>query len=71
MNDTDEGIVSSLLKFADDANIPRKVVTQGDCDELQNDLHKMYKSSVDWQMVFNIGKCKCLDIGHGNSQASY
>ena len=71
INDIDDMITSSSLKFADDTKLLRKVGTQDDCEELQNDLHKMYKWSEDWQMVFNIDKCKCLHIGHGNSRTSY
>ena len=36
-----------------------------------SDLDKMYKWSVDWQMLFNAQKCKCLHIGHANARASY
>ena len=61
----DDGITFSLLKFADDTKMPRKVGTQ---DELQKYLDKMYKWAEDWQMTFNISNCKCLHIGHGNSQ---
>ena len=63
INDIDDGITSSLLKFADDTKLLRKVGTQDDCEELQKDLHRMYKWSEDWQMMFNIDKCKCLHIG--------
>ena len=42
-----------------------------DCEELQKDLHRMYKWSEDWQMMFNIDKCKCLHLGHGNSRTTY
>ena len=71
INDIDDGITSSLLKFADDTKLLRKVGTQDDCEELQKDLHRMYKWSEDWQMMFNIDKCKCLHIGHGNSRTTY
>ena len=46
-------------------------MTPAGCDELQNDLHSMYKWSGDWQMIFNIGKYKYLHFGHGNNQSSY
>ena len=47
INDIDDGITSSLLKFADDNKLLRKVRTQDDCEELQKDLHRMYKWSED------------------------
>ena len=64
INDIDDGITSSLLKFADDTKLLRKVGTQDDCEALQKDLHTMHKWSEDWQMLFNIDKCKCLHIGY-------
>ena len=67
--DIDDRITSSLLKFADDTKLLRKVGTLDDCEELQNDVHRMYKWSEDWQMIFIIDKC--LHIGHGNSRTTY
>ena len=61
INDIDDGITSSLLKFADDTKLLRKVGTQDDCEALQKDLHTkvtMHKWSEDWQMLFNIDKTK-------------
>ena len=52
INDIDDGITSSLLKFADDTKLLRKVGTQDDCEALQKDLHTMHKWSEDWQMLF-------------------
>ena len=40
-----DGITSSLLKFADDTKLLRKVGTQDDCEALQKDLHTMHKWS--------------------------
>ena len=54
INDIDDGITSSLLKFADDTKRLRKVGTQADCEELQKDLHRMYKWSEDWQMILSL-----------------
>ena len=71
INDIDDGITSSLLKFADDTKLLRKVGTQDDGEELQKDIHKMYKWSEDWKMMFNIDKCMCLHIGHENNRTSY
>ena len=71
INDIDDGITSSLLKFADDTKLLRKVGTQDDCEALQKDLHTMHKWSEDWQMLFNIDKCKCLHIGYGNNHTTY
>ncbi len=31
----------------------------------------MYKWAEDLQVMFNIDKCKCLQIGHGSNRTSY
>ena len=59
---------SNLLKTL---SFLRKVGTQDDAEELQKDLHTLYKWSEDWQMVFNIDMCKCLHIGYGNNRTSF
>ena len=38
---------------------------------LQNDLAMVYKWSEDWQMLFNVDKCKVLHIGRSNPSSSY
>ena len=37
----------------------------------KNDLDKLVKWSEKWQMLFNLGKCKCLHTGHGNLDINY
>ena len=49
----------------------RKVNNDGDKQHLQNDLDKLFKRSEKWQMLFNLGKCKCLHTGHGNLDINY
>ena len=66
INDLDDSITSNVLKFADDTKLFRKVNTDGDKQHLQNDLDRLVKWSEKWQMLFNFGKCKCLNTGHGN-----
>ena len=58
INDIDDGITSSLLKFADDTKLLRKVGTQDDCEELQKDLHRMYKGKAHKNCI--IGQKFCL-----------
>ena len=53
INDLDSGVMSWILKFADDTKIYRRV---GDSDErrqLQHDLDKLISWSKEWQMLFN------------------
>ena len=38
---------------------------------LQDDLNKLTEWSEKWQMLFNLGKCKCLHRGHVNEDVQY
>ena len=71
INDIDCNITSNLLKFADDTKLYRKITSIDDADAIQNDLRTMYKWSVDWQMLFNVEKCKTLHIGTHNLHYDY
>ena len=61
----EDDISSKVLKFADDTKVFRKVTNDTDKQSLQDDLDKLVKWSEKWQMLFNLGKCKCIH-GHGN-----
>ena len=56
-----------MLKFADDTKVFRKIESDADRQQLQDDLNKLTEWSEKWQMLFNYGKCKCLHTGHGNT----
>ena len=71
INDIDYGIVSVLSKFADDTKLFRNVLKIENAFTLQDDLHKLYEWSMDWQLLFNKDKCKCLHVGHGNMDYDY
>ena len=43
INNLDDNIKSNVLKFADDANVFRKVNNDGDKQYLKNDLKKLVK----------------------------
>ena len=57
-----------VLKFADDAKVFRKIKSDADRQQLQDDLNKLTKWSDKWQMLF---KCKCLHTGHRKEDAHY
>ena len=59
-----------MLKFADDITVFRKK-SDADRQHLRNDLKKLIDRSEKWQMLFNVGKCKCLHTRHGNEDAQY
>ena len=71
INDIDIGISSKILKFADDTKVYRSVDSVTDIHLLQDDIKKLFKWSEDWQMLFNVDKCKCLHIGHANRNYTY
>jgi len=60
MNDLEDGISSSVLKFADDTTIFRELKGNKDCSILQSDLDKLVSWSQRWQMEFNVKKCKVM-----------
>ena len=43
----------------------------GDKNNLQDDIDKLVRWSEKWQMLFNVGKCKCLHTGPGNTGMNY
>ena len=61
-----------MLKFADDKKqVFRKIKSDADRLQLQDDLNKMTEWSEKWQMVFYFGKCNCLHTGHRNEDVQW
>ena len=71
INDLEEAVTGSILKFADDTKLFRKTKEIGNKKDLQDDIDKLVKWSEKWQMLFNFGKCKCLHTGPGNTGMNY
>jgi ribonuclease P/MRP protein subunit RPP40 len=71
INDIDRGVVCRLLKFADDTKLIGRVKTEEDITLMREDLCRLYNWSCEWQMLFNIQKCKVLHFGYGNPEANY
>ena len=71
INDLEEGVTGSILKFADDTKLFRKTKEIGDKKNVQVDIDKLVKWSEKWQMLFNFGKCKRLHTGPGNTGMNY
>ena len=71
INDLEEGVTGSILKFADGTKLFRKNKEIGDKQKLQDDIEKLVGWSEKWQMLFNFGKCKCLHTGPGNTDMNY
>jgi len=71
MNDIDIAVCNNLLKFADDTKVYSVVLDMNEINKLQLDLHKLFKWSQDWLMLFNVYKCKVIHFGFNNIKAIY
>ena len=71
INDLDDSICSKVLKFADDTKVFSVVSNAHDIDRLQQDLRNLCNWSRDWQMLFNVDKCKIMHIGYNNGKTKY
>ena len=66
INDLDEKMTSTVLKFADDTNI-----SSNSQQELHRDLDTVVEWAQTWQMQFNTNKCKVMHVSHRNQRAIY
>ena len=66
IDDIDEGIRSTVLKFVDDTKLVARVGSEEDRERLRQDLVELYKWSEDWQMLFNLDKCSVMHFGFAN-----
>ena len=71
INDLPDSITSSIKIFADDTKIFRAAKTTSDQDNLQTDLNNLFKWTANWQLPFNIDKCKLTHYGSGNQNFTY
>ena len=66
VDDIDNNISSRCLKFADDTNVYNRVVNDEDARVIQRDIDKFGVWGEQWDMLFNVDKCKVLHLGHQN-----
>ena len=66
IDDIDEGIRSTVLKFADDTKLVARVRSEKDRERPRQDLIELFKWSEDWQMLFNLNKCAVMHFGFAN-----
>ncbi len=71
INDLPEAVKSTVKIFADDTKLYRKVNNKEDAVNMQNDLGKLYKWSLEWQIQFNASKCKVMHHGKKNIKETY
>lgn len=71
INDIDRSVLNKLSKFADDTKVYSTVSTIDHINRLQLDLRNLFDWSVEWNMLFNVSKCKVLHFGKNNVNAEY
>ena len=71
VNAIENNIDSKILKFADDVKLVRVIEGKHDQEVFQSDLNMLVKWSKDWQMEFNLAKCKILHTGRVDSEIVY
>ena len=63
IDELEKGLMSDVLKFADDTKISRRVDSEEDGGVLQEDLDRLVEWSEVWQMRFNVDKYKVMHFG--------
>ena len=74
INDIDRAVDVSgsvLKKFADDTKFAMVVGNESDRSRFQAGLDSLQTWSEEWQMLFNVSKCKIIHMGHKNMQYNY
>ena len=74
INDIDNAVDvtgSVLKKFADDTKFGMKIKDDEDRVRFQNVIDNLQTWSEDWQMLFNVSKCKILHMGKQNRGYNY
>jgi len=66
INDLPEVITSFVYMYADDTKIFNKADLKIDQDTLRQDMIRLAEWTTEWQLRFNINKCKVMYIGKGN-----
>ena len=67
----DNGIKNKLSKFEDDTKLGGWVDSRGGGDQIQESIGICIDWAKDWQMEFNLSKCKVLGIGKNNENRDY
>ena len=71
INYIDDAVSSKILKFADDTKITASISSVEERNILQTDLTRLKEWSEEWQMKFNVNKCKGMHNGFNNPSYEY
>ena len=62
VNDLPDCVKCSTKIFADDTKLWKEIKGISDCEELQQDLVRIYQWTKKWLLSLNIDKCKCVSM---------
>lgn len=71
INDLGDKLSSNVLKFADNTKLIQQIKSHQDMHTLQCNLDTLLKSTNEWQMCFNVDKCKVVHFGRTSPQYTY
>ena len=71
VNTIENNVDCRVLKFSDDVKIMRVIEGMHDQEVCQTDLDELVKLSNDWQMSFNLSKCKIMHTGRAYDRHMY
>ena len=71
VNDIPSVVNSETLMFADDTKIFRKIQSQSDFLQFQQDISNLLAWSVKWQLKFNLSKCFIFHLGPDHFYGDY
>ena len=71
INDMPEAVNSYSKLFADDTKIYKAIESMDDVSTIQDDINKLMRWSRDWQLPFNVNKCKVIHFGKNNPNHTY
>ena len=71
VNDIETSVKSRVSKFADDTKIYNQISTAADTKQLQHDIDRVFNWAEEWQMKFNVDKCKVINFGNSAFDRTY
>uniref|UniRef100_A0A803T1G7 Reverse transcriptase domain-containing protein n=1 Tax=Anolis carolinensis TaxID=28377 RepID=A0A803T1G7_ANOCA len=71
INNLDEGLEGTIIKFADDAKLGGIANTPEERSRIQNDLNRLERWAETNKMKFNRDKCKILHFGRKNGMQRF
>ena len=71
IDDLDVGLTNKIAKFADDTKLMGQSTSDKHYQSIKEDLKKLELWADQWDMEFNVNKCKVMFVGKKNSKKAY